>query len=368
MGAAAAGSPHADPISLAVGEPAEAPPLEVVEAGRRAIVEGRTRYDSAGGLAALRRGLAAEHEARTGVATAPEQVVVSAGGKAALIDALRCLLEPGDEVLVLAPYWPTYLDQVRWCGAVPVVVPSAAGAVDIGGLEAAATPRSRVLVLNTPNNPSGGVLSPDEMARVAAFAEARDLWVVSDEVYRGLQYTGPAGGAVAAVPDLAERTVTIESFSKRFAMTGYRVGAAVAPLPLARALLALSEAATTHPATASQHAAVAALARDGGGEAEQRARYQARTARVAAALDAVDGITCAAPPATFYAWPEVGGWLARHGVPHVEDLGRSLREEQGRRVVSGEVFGAPTHLRISCGLDDPRLDEALERLTAHLDR
>ncbi len=163
MGAAAAGSAHPDPISLAIGEPAEAPPEEVVEAARAAVVDGRTRYDRAGGLATLRARLADEHAARTGVETHAEQGVVTAGGKAGLADTLRCLLAEGDEALILAPFWPTYVEQVRWCGADPVVVPARDGLLDLTALVAACSSRSRVLLLSTPNNPTGAGLFHAEL-------------------------------------------------------------------------------------------------------------------------------------------------------------------------------------------------------------
>lgn len=362
MSVAAAASRHPDPISMTVGEPAESPPEGVREAARRAIVEGRTRYGPAGGLPELRAALAAEFGARTGVAVDGRHVVVTCGGKAALMDALRCLVDPGDEVLVPAPYWPSFLQQVQWCGARAVVVsPDESGLPSAASLARAAGPRARVLVLNSPNNPTGRILSPERQAELLRVARERDLWIVSDEVYRSFAFDGVVS-SMAAVAGAFDRVVTVESFSKRFSMTGYRVGAAIAPPEVVEAMTRVAQAATTHAATASQHAACAALEVAAEWDEQQRRRYRARRDRAHELLTSLPGVRCALPEGAFYLLPDVREWCARRGFGDTTGLVDWLRDEHGLGVTPGEAFGIPGHLRLSLGLEDARLDEALERL------
>lgn len=364
MAAAAAGSRHPDPIPLTVGEPAELPPPEAVEAARRALAEGRTRYGPAAGLGGLRASLAAEFCERTGRTASSENVIVTVGGKGALMGALRCILEPGDAVALLAPYWPTFADQAAWCGARPLILPPGGdGLPDPAELDAAlaADGQVRVLVLNSPSNPTGRVLEAERIEALVEVARSHDLWILSDEVYRTFVFEGEATSPARYAWDEG-RVVVIESFSKRFSMTGYRVGAAIAPAELVGAMTRLAQAATTHTCTASQHAALAALEVGPAWDAAQRQRYRARRDRAHAALSALPDVRCARPEGAFYLLPDVTGWVRRRGLAGVGELADELRHEDGLLVTPGGAFGAPGHLRLSLGLDDARLDEALERL------
>lgn len=366
MSAAAAASRHPDPISLTVGEPAEPPPPEAVEAARRALAEGRTRYGPAAGLRELRAALADEHAARTGAPTVAENVVVTVGGKGALMGALRCLVEPGDGLIVGAPYWPTFLQQAEWCGARPLVVPpDDGGLLEPAAVDAAAARdgRARVLVLNSPCNPSGRVLERGRVEALVEVARRHDLWVLSDEVYRTFAFEGEATSP-AQVPGARERVVVVESFSKRFSMTGYRVGAAIGPAELVAAMTRLAQASITHPCTASQHAACAALEVGAAWDREQRARYRARRDRAYAVVSALPGVRCARPEGAFYLLPDVRAWLARRGFSDEAALADELRDVHGLGVTPGAGFGAPGYLRLALGLADVRLEEALVRLQA----
>jgi len=367
MLAATGGTRHPDPISLAVGEPAEAPPGEVVEAAVAAARASRGRYGPAGGLPALRERLAAEHVARTGVPTGTDSVLVTIGGKQALYLALRCVVEPGDEVLVSAPCWPSFPSQVEWCGARAVVVESDEELLpDPERLAAACTARTRAVIVNSPANPTGRALPTERLLAIARLVQDRDLWLVSDEVYRDSSLDGAPPEPLSVAPELTPRAVVVDSFSKRFAMTGYRLGYAVAPPPLIAAMTRLVASSTTHPCSISQHAGLAALALDGRWEAEQRARYRRRRDRLLARLAAVPDLRCVVPDAALFAFPDVRGWLAHDGRGSDGDLARGLREEAGVLVVPGSAFGAPGHLRVGTGVEDERLEQALDRLVAHL--
>lgn len=363
MGAAAGGTSHPDPISLAVGEPSDAPPPEIAAAAEAAIREGRTRYGAVPGLLALRERMAAAHQERTGVPTTADNVVITAGGKPALMDTLRCILDPGDEVLVPLPAWPTFVDQPGWAGGVGVPVPAEPDLLpDPDRVAAAVTPKSKVLLLNNPGNPSGRVWPQDRMTALVNLAKEKDLWILSDEVYRDLSLVGPAPEPISTDPEVADRTIVVESFSKRFSMTGWRVGAAIAPVEVAAAITNLMSTTVTHACAVSQHGALAALELDGTWEAARLERHRRCRDRAVATLDAMDGVRLEGSESGLYAYPDVTGWLEAAGLDSDAALAGMLREEHGLLVVPGTPFGTPGRLRLSWAIEESRLDEALARL------
>lgn len=363
MGAAASATSHEDPISLAVGEPSDAPPAEVAAAAERAIEEGRTRYGAVAGLRALRERLAAVHQERTGAPTTAENVVVTAGGKPALMDALRCILEPGDEMIVPLPAWPTFVDQPMWLGATAVTVPAEPDLLpDPDRIAAACTERTRAVLVNSPGNPTGRVWPKDRMEAVVALAKEKDLWILSDEVYRELSLVGPAPEPVSIDVDAADRTIVIDSFSKRFSMTGWRVGSVTAPAEVAAAMTNLMSTTVTHACAISQHAALAALDLDGTWEHTRLERHRRCRDQAKKALDAMDGVDLSGSDAGLYAFPDVSGWIADEGFADDAALCAHLRESQGLLLVPGTPFGAPGRFRLSWSIDETRLAEALSRL------
>lgn len=363
MGAAAGKTSHEDPISLAVGEPSDPPPPEVGAAAERAIAEGRTRYGAVPGLIELRERVAADHAERTGAPTSADNVVVTAGGKPALMDAMRCILEPGDEVIVPLPAWPTFLDQPRWLGARAVTVPAEADLLpDPDRVAAACTEHTKIILVNSPGNPSGRVWPQDRMAAIVEVAKQRDLWLLSDEVYRDLSLVGPAPEPVSIDPEVASRTIVIDSFSKRFSMTGWRVGTVTAPAELAAAITALMSSTVTHACAVSQHAALAALGLDGTWEARRLERHRRCRDQAVAALDALDGVTLSGSDSGLYAFPDVSQWVAASGLGNDGALCAHLKDTQGLFLVPGTPFGAPGRLRLSWSIDEDRLGEALARL------
>lgn len=369
MAGASAPCRHPDPVDLTVGEPEGPPPIEVREAAGRAALEGRTRYGPVAGLPELRARFAADLQRRDGVARNEADVLITAGGKPAILDALRCILEPGDEVLVFAPHWPTFLDQVAWAGGTPRVVPPGPGLLPRpDDLERAVGPRTRALILNQPSNPTGRVWDAERLRLLSRLALERDLWLILDQVYGTLTLDGDEAPLLKRCPELAGRTLVVESFSKRFAMTGYRLGGAAGPRPLVRAMTLLASTTVTHACMISQHAGVAALALDGAWERSMVEGLRLRRDRLQPALDAIPGLRCPVPEGALYLFPDVSGWMAAHAVATDGDLAALLRDEAGVKVLPGTPFGAPGHLRISMAAPMDRLEEALVRMEGFLER
>lgn len=365
MAGAAAASTHPDPVDLTVGEPSAAPPREVREAAASAALEDRARYGPAAGLPVLRSLVARDLTRRDGIPRSAEQVILTAGGKAAILDALRCLLDPGDEVLVFAPYWPSFPDQVAWAGGQPVIVPS--GADLVPSLEAVAqtlTPRTRAVILNQPANPTGYSWDDARLQALAELSQRHGLWVLVDQVYGTLCLDGPERPVLRVVPELADRTLLVESFSKRFAMTGYRLGAAVGPEPLIRAMTALASSSVTHPSMLSQHAGVAALSLDGSWERDQREALRARRDLAFEGLATLPGLRVRLPEGGLYLFPDVSGWMRTHDVATDHHLAARVRNEAGVKLLPGSAFGAPGHLRLSLGPPEAALALGIHRLRA----
>ena len=364
MRAASAASARPDTISLAVGEPGDPPPPEAVEAARAALRTERWGYGPIEGLAPLREALARDQTKKSGFTVEPEQLLVTAGGKQASHDALRCMLEPGDEVLVLAPYWPSFLQQVRWCGGTPVVVPPGPGLLpDPAAVEAAVTPRTRVLIVNSPSNPLSAVFAPELLTELAAVARRHGLWVIADQVYHDLALDEPARALLSVAPDLRAQTVVIESFSKRFAMPAMRLGCAVAEPGLLAAMRSLASATTTHASLPAQRAGLAALEGDPAWAEQQKARYRRRRQQLLEALQDIPGLLLRRPQSAFYLFLGVQQWCLHAGRPADDEaLAQDLLQQAGVAVTPGTAFGAPGNLRLSFGAQDELLAEAVRRL------
>ena len=356
MNAANADCDHPRPINLAFGEPAENPAPPVREAAVRAVRDGLARYSPAAGLPRLRSLLARDQWRKSGIERRPEEVLVTPGGKAAVFDALRCLLEPGDEALVLAPYWPSYLQQVALTGARAAVVPPGPELLpDAQAIDAAVTPRTKLLILNDPCNPTSRALGASELRSIAEVASRRKLWIVADQVYDDLMLDRGHQPLLRVAPEVREQTLVVESFSKRFAMTGYRLGYASGPPDLIEAMSHLAASSTTCANTIAQHAGIAALTMDDAWIHQQRVRYRRRRDLSLAGLSKIQGLSCVSPEAAFYLFPSISGDDHR--------IVEGLRREEGVLLVPGSAFGVAGHLRLSCSPRDSQLEEAIERMT-----
>ncbi|HEY3220107.1 MAG TPA: pyridoxal phosphate-dependent aminotransferase [Gemmatimonadales bacterium] len=351
-------------VHLEIGEPDGATPPHVVEAGIRALHDGHTRYVDPAGLLALRDAIAASLAWRGVQGVATENVVVVPGAKPMVFYALLAVLEPGDEVLVPDPGFPIYPSVVRFAGAVPVSYAVASGGTgfDVARLAALITPRTRALVVNLPANPTGVVASPDALSAIATLAQRHDLVVISDEVYGRIRYDGRAD-SIAALPGMLERTVIVDSFSKTYAMTGWRLGFGVVPAALVERVTTLVVNGTSCTPPFVQLAGLVALTGPQDSVAAAVGRFARRRDWLVDGLNGLPGVRCAQPAGAFYAFPDVRKVEERAGLS-TEQLAARLLELHGVAVLPGTAFGpgGAGHLRLSFATSAADLDLALERM------
>ncbi|HET7585236.1 MAG TPA: pyridoxal phosphate-dependent aminotransferase [Gemmatimonadaceae bacterium] len=339
-----------DVAVLAIGEPDSPTPSHVVEAGLRALRDGATRYAAPEGIAPLRDAIAGELRAR-GIDACAEQVIVTPGAKAMLFYAALALIEPGDDVLVPDPGFPIYPSIVRHAGGTPVPYTLRARdfALDADRIAERITPRTRVLILNAPHNPSGGCASRAELERVAELAQRHDLLVVTDEIYGDLVYDDARRApSIAALPGMGTRTVVVDGFSKSFAMTGWRLGYGLLPAWLVERVVTLAVNAQSCVAPFVQHAGVAALTGARNALDAMRQALRVRRDALAAGLARVPGVSCVTPMGALYAFPDVRALLGG-ACANSSALAARLLEEHNVAVLPGSAFGAAGegHLRIT---------------------
>ena len=357
-----------DIISLSVGEPDFATPPHVIEAAKAALDAGETKYTPVTGTARLKRAAALHFERDLGIAADPANVIVTAGGKQAIFEALAATLSEGDEVIVPAPWWVSYPQMVRFCGGrvVPLVTHAHHGfRFDPGEPEALIAPRTQWLMLNSPGNPTGAVY-PEEMLRGIADVLRRhpQVLVLSDDIYAPLIYTGQPHATLAAIaPDLADRICTVSGVSKSHAMTGFRIGVATGPSWLIAAMGKLQSNSSGNPASISQAAAVAAFEGPQDFLEGWREKFRARRDNVVAAINAIPGLSCPVPDGAFYVFVDATPLMKRF----IDDQSLALHLlEHGVAVVAASAFGGRDGFRISFAADDAVLAEAMRRIAAAL--
>ena len=362
-------------IGFGAGEPDFPTPGYIVEAAIAACRDPRWhRYTPAGGLPELKEAIATKTLRDSGYEVAPSQVLVTNGGKQALYNAFAALLDPGDEALLPAPYWTTYPESIRLAGGVPVEVhtdETTGYRASIEQLEAALTPRTKVLVFVSPSNPTGAVYSPAEVEAIGRWAVDKGIWVVTDEIYEHLVYGEAKFASMPTlVPEIADRCVVVNGVAKTYAMTGWRVGWQIGPADVVKATTNLQSHATSNVANVSQVAALAAVSGDLAAVAEMRAAFDRRRKRITEILDAVDGVTCPLPEGAFYVYPSVKGVIGRTIRGRVADssaeLASIILDEAEVAVVPGEAFGTPGYLRQSYALGDDDLVEGATRIATLL--
>ncbi len=360
-----------DVISLTLGEPDFPTPAHAIEAAHKAA-SGDVRYPPVRGTPALIEAVRQKFARDSGLTGTAANIIVGNGARQVIYDALTAILEPGDEIIVPAPYWNAYPLIARMAGAVPVFCPCLMqdGFVpQPNAIAALMTPRTRLLVLNSPNNPTGAVYTASHLAGIAAvLRQHREVWIMSDDMYEHLIHDGtPAATMASVAPDLAERVLTISGISKTYAMTGWRVGFAHGPERLIAAMAKIQGQTTGGVSPVAQAAALAALAGPQDRIAIMRETYARRSARAAVALDAVPGIECHRPAGAFYLYPNIAGCLGRttprgRTLAADIDLASALLEEAHVGTVAGTAFGLSPHLRLSTAADDASLDEACRRI------
>ena len=357
-----------DVISLSVGEPDFATPPHVIEAAKAALDAGDTKYTPVTGTARLKRAAALHFERDLGIATDPRNVIVSAGGKQAIFEALAATLSEGDEVIVPSPWWVSYPQMVRFCGGrvVPLIThPHDGFHFDPADVEALITPRTQWLLLNSPGNPTGAVY-PEKLLRGIGEVLRRHprVLVLSDEIYAPLIYTGAPHATLAALcPDLVDRICTVSGVSKSHAMTGFRIGVATGPAWLIEAMGRLQSNSSGNPASISQAAAVAAFEGPQDFLESWRERFRARRDLVVGAINAIPGLSTPAPEGAFYCFVDAKPLMGRFG----EDTALALHLlEHGVAVVAASAFGGRDGFRISFAADEAVLQEALRRIEGAL--
>jgi aspartate/methionine/tyrosine aminotransferase len=358
-------------IGFGAGEPDFPTPGHIVEAAIAACADESTHhYSPTGGLPALREAIAAKTERDSGLQVLPGQIVVTNGGKHAVYNAFTALLDPGDEVLLPAPYWTTYPEPVRLAGATPVVLPTDADAgfkVTVDQLEEARTERTKALVFVSPSNPTGAVYRRDEIEAIGRWALEHDVWVITDEIYEHLTYDDHEFHSMPqVVPELANQCVIVNGVAKTYAMTGWRVGWLIGPDDLVKSVLNLQSHSTSNVANVTQRAALAAVAGDLDAVHEMREAFDRRRRTMVKMLNDIDGVRCIEPGGAFYAFPSFEEVLGRdiggHRPTTTLELAEVILDQANVAIVPGEAFGAPGYYRFSFALGDDDMTEGIERI------
>ena len=362
-------------IGFGAGEPDFPTPDYIVEAAAAACHDPKWhRYTPAGGLPALKEAVAAKTKRDSGYEVSAGQVLITNGGKHALYNAFAALLDPGDEVLLPAPYWTTYPESIRLAGGVPVEVPtdeSTGYLASVEQLESFRTPKTKLLLFVSPSNPTGAVYSPDAVAAIGEWADEHGLWVITDEIYEHLTYGDAVFSSMPVlVPSLGDRCVVVNGVAKTYAMTGWRVGWMLGPNDVIKAATNLQSHATSNVANVSQIAALTAVSGDLDAVAQMRAAFDRRRQNIVRMLNDIPGVVCPEPQGAFYAYPSVKGVLGQqirgHKPTSSAELAALILDEVEVAVVPGEAFGTDGYLRLSYALSDDDLAEGVTRIATLL--
>ncbi|PZR17903.1 MAG: aspartate transaminase [Azospirillum brasilense] len=361
-----------DVISLSVGEPDFETPQNIKDAAIRAIQDGDTRYTDVAGTMTLRKAVAAKFERDNGLTYKPEEIVVSTGGKQVIFNAMLATIDDGDEAIVPAPCWVSYPDIIALAGGKPVIVPAGQNQgfkITPEQLEAAITPKTKWLILNNPSNPTGAAYSEAELKGLAeVLLRHPQVWIFTDDIYEKLVYGGFAFKTIAQVePRLKERTVTMNGCSKGYAMTGWRIGFAGAPIALIKAMDKLQGQSTSNTSSISQAAAVEALNGPQESVETMRQAFGRRRDLVVRLLNQAPGIRCATPDGAFYVFPDIAGCIGKttasgKKIETDEDFVTALLEDEGVAAVHGSAFMFPGHFRVSYATSDAVLEDACNRI------
>jgi len=360
-----------DVISFGAGEPDFDTPRRIKDAAIRALESGQTKYTEVGGVPELRAAVCHKLKRDHGLEYTPEEVTVSCGAKHTLYNIFMALLNPGDEVLIPSPFWVSYPEQVRLLGAVPVRVPTFERTgfdLDPAALRAAVTDRTRMVILDSPGNPTGAVFSAAALADVAALALERNLWVVSDECYESLTYEGRHVSIASLSPEIKARTILVNTCSKAYAMTGWRIGYAAGARAVIKGMTDVQSQVTSNPASIAQWAAVEALTGPQDEVAKMVGEFDRRRRVIVEGLNAMPGVTCVMPKGAFYAFPNVSGLFGRRSgdrkLGGSADVSAFLLEAARVATVAGVDFGSDDHIRLSYATGLEAISEGLRRMTA----
>ena len=353
-----------DVADFGPGEPDFPTPDHIKRAAIKALEENRTKYTPAPGIAPLRQAVCDWHAAQLGSSYQPAECIVSSGGKHVIFNAVCSLVNSGDEVVIAAPYWVSYPDIVKYAGGKPVIVetrPEDNFIMRAADVETALTPRTRMVIADSPSNPSGAVIPPDEFAKILSLCQRKGVWLLSDECYSHFVYGDAKPFSIASVAGSKNRVIIVGSCSKTYAMTGWRVGYALAPQPLVAAMTKLQSQSTSNVTSIAQYAALAALRGPMDSVAAMLGEYARRRERILAGVRAIPKVTCTAPQGAFYVFPNVSAHLNAR-MPTDTAVAKLLLERESVAVVPGEAFGAPGYIRMSYATSLERIEEGLRRL------
>ena len=354
----------ADVVDFGAGEPHFATPQHIKDAAVSAIQGNFTKYTAVAGTAELRDAIVQRHAADFASEYRRDEVIASTGGKHALFNAIQVLVEHGDEVILPVPYWVSFKDIIRYAGGTPVLVETDesqnfALAAEI--VLRKVTPRTKAIILNSPSNPSGAVMKPEDLAEIVRMGHEHGIWVISDECYVYLNYTDRRF-SIGALREYRDRMVIVGSLSKTYAMTGWRLGYALAPASVVSAMAKLQSQSTSNPTSIAQKAAVAALKGPQQCVEDMRQDYIKLRDHVVNGLRAIPGLRCTMPQGAFYAYPNVSAFFGRSGVRSAADVAGKLLREAFVAAVPGEGFGTKEHMRISYATSMGEIDRGLERM------
>jgi aspartate aminotransferase len=366
-----------DVISFGAGEPDFDTPAHIKDAAKRALDAGATKYTLVEGTPALRAAVAKWLGAAHGLGIEPGEIIVSAGAKQSLFNALHAIVDEGDEVLIPTPAWGSYGEIVKMAGGRPVAVPGAADknfCVELADVEKAISPRTRALLYSSPSNPTGAMMDEKTIRGIAALAEKHDFWIITDDIYRTLIYGGARFFQPATISQaVRERTIIVDGVSKAFAMTGWRIGFACAPKPLVQAMGTLQGQSTTNAAAVSQAAAQAAIEGPTDELERMRVEFDKRRKAMVKGLREIAGVTCVDPQGAFYAFPDLSAFVGRKTpdgkkIATDGELAEYLIEAARVAVVPGSAFGAPGYVRLSYATSMKNVEEGVSRIASALPR
>src|SRR5215510_4819647 len=364
-----------DVISFGAGEPDFDTPKRIKDAAVRALESGQTKYTEVGGIPELKAAVCQKFKRDNGLDYTPDEVTVSCGAKHTLYNIVMALVNPGDEVLIPSPFWVSYPEQVRLLGGNPVGVPtqeSTSFDLDPELLRRAVTPRTKLVILDSPGNPTGAVFSAQALAEVAKLAVERNLWVVSDECYEALTYEGRHVSIASMSPEVKARTIVVNTCSKAYAMTGWRIGYAAGPKPVIKAMTDVQSQVTSNPTSIAQWAAVEALGGPQDEVAKMVGEFDCRRRFIVGALNAMPGVRSVMPKGAFYVFPNVSGLFGKRWkggtLKGSSDVCAFLLDEARIATVAGVDFGSDAHIRLSYATGLETIKEGMSRMAAAVGR
>ncbi len=359
-----------DVVGFAAGEPDFNTPEHICLAAKRAIDDGFTKYTTASGIIELKEAIAKKFKNYNHINYSPEQIVICNGGKHVLTNVFTALINPGDEVIIPAPYWLSYPEIVKLAGGVPVIVEGSKETsykVNVDMLEEAFTPKTKAFILNSPNNPTGMVYEKDELEKIADFAISHDIYVISDEIYENLCYGKEEAVSIASLNDeIYKRTITVNGLAKSYAMTGWRIGYAGAPLEIAKIMGNVQSHQTSNPNSIAQIAALKAISGDQTCVREMNAAFDERRKYIYSKLNEIDNLSAIEPQGAFYLFVDMSELIGKkyfgHEINNAKDFAKYLLEDYQVAVIPCDDFGFDDHFRLSYAISVAQIDKGMSRI------